>query len=439
MQSTVPELSAAEAMAASAVVWPRWKRVAFRFVFIYWALYMLPEPRSASLFDVLPWLSTYLDMVFGWPLATLARWVGVHLFHLSGEAAQWHPTGSGDTALNYVLTFCVAVIALVAATVWSAVSETRGRRREYTTAYAWLRLLLRFTLGYTLVVYGLVKVVPLQFPAPRLGQLLGTYGNSTPMHVLWTFMGVSVPYIMFSGSMELIAGVLLFFRRTSTLGAMAAAAVMTNVVMLNLCYDVPVKLYSMHLLLMALFLLLPDFAPMWNFFVLRDSAALSGVWVRKSERKPLRIGAHVLQALVIGFAVIGTFVGVFGERPGASPVERPAIYGIWAVDSTTGLTGTDVWKTFVVDDGGSIRIVYSDGLKQGYAVKVDNKAQTLSTVNVSRPGQLHWARDASGELTLTGTFGGKAVTATMHDETAKFSMLRSRGFHWVQEKPVNHD
>lgn len=33
---------------------------------------------------------------------------------------------------------------------------------------------------------------------------------------------------------------------------------MTNVVALNFFYDVPVKLYSSHLLLMAVFLLLPD-------------------------------------------------------------------------------------------------------------------------------------------------------------------------------------
>jgi len=48
-------------------------------------------------------------------------------------------------------------------------------------------------------------------------------------------------------------GMLLLFRRTVTLGAIASAAALLNIVLLNFCYDVPVKLYSAHLLLMALF------------------------------------------------------------------------------------------------------------------------------------------------------------------------------------------
>src|SRR5258708_5283475 len=58
--------------------------------------------------------------------------------------------------------------------------------------------------------------------------------------------------------METLGGVLIFWRRTTTLGALISIAVMSNVVMLNFCYDVPVKLYSAHILLMEGFLVLPD-------------------------------------------------------------------------------------------------------------------------------------------------------------------------------------
>ena len=45
------------------------------------------------------------------------------------------------------------------------------------------------------------------------------------------------------------------------LGALIAAVVMSQIVMLNFSYDVPVKLFSMHLLLQALVLAAPDAGP----------------------------------------------------------------------------------------------------------------------------------------------------------------------------------
>jgi len=105
-----------------------------------------------------------------------------------------------------------------------------------------------------------------QFPAPS-SETLGTpLGEASPMRLLWTFMGASRPYTWFAGGSEVLAGLLLVWRRTSTLGAMIAAGVMTNVVLLNFCYDVPVKLFSAHLLVTALLILLPHGKDIFGFF-----------------------------------------------------------------------------------------------------------------------------------------------------------------------------
>jgi hypothetical protein len=45
------------------------------------------------------------------------------------------------------------------------------------------------------------------------------------MGLLWTFMGASEPYTMFVGFAEMIAGILLFPRKTSTLGALMSVGV----------------------------------------------------------------------------------------------------------------------------------------------------------------------------------------------------------------------
>ena len=305
-----------ESQSREGAAWPLWLRVGFRFSFLYWLLYIVPSAGAASVFGLLPFggIGNKLAQWFAWPLAQLARVVGVRVFHLSGEAADWHLTGSGDTAMHYVLVFCIAVITVTGTIIWSAIDERRGGRREYRTAYAWLRLALRITLAITLLGYGFAKVYPLQFGyAPSLRALNETYGASSPMHLLWFFMEFSRPYAIFSGLMEVIPGVLLLFERTETIGALGSAAVMLNVAALNYFYDVPVKLYSTHLFVMSLFLLLSDFKPMWEFFVRRRPAALKGVWVPRSERRSLQIARRaafgLLCFLLIWVNVLGGYLG----------------------------------------------------------------------------------------------------------------------------------
>ena len=109
-----------------------------------------------------------------------------------------------------------------------------------------------------MISYGAVKVIKSQFPDPSLARLMQTYGDSSPMGLLWTFMGASKSYNIFTGGVECLGGFLLFIPRLTTLGALVSIGALANIFMLNMSYDVPVKLYSFHLLLMAVVLAAPD-------------------------------------------------------------------------------------------------------------------------------------------------------------------------------------
>jgi uncharacterized membrane protein YphA (DoxX/SURF4 family) len=234
----------------------------------------------------------------------LESWFAAHVFHLTGVAATRHPTGSGDTARDWIGMLALLVFAAAGAAIWSAVAEwgitQRGWRRDYRTLYAWLLLAVRFTLISILFAYGISKVFDLQFSPPDVRVLNERYGDSSPMELMWTFVGYSVPYTIFSGLVEVIPGVLLLFRRTAVLGALMAAAVMLNVALLNFCYDVPVKLYSSLDVLMALFLLLPHVPSLFQFFLRRRDARLGGVWVGRPERRLLRVAGYCVWAVLIG-------------------------------------------------------------------------------------------------------------------------------------------
>ena len=185
-------------------------------------------------------------------------WVGRQVFHAEITV---RPNGSGDTTYNYVQVYCYAVMAAAVAVAWTLLDR---RRTDYTGLYRGLRVYVRFYLAAVMIMYGSAKVIKAQFPNPPLDRLLQPFGDASPMGLLWTFMGTSESYNIFTGAGELIGGLLLTARRTTLLGALVCFAVMSHVAALNFSYDVPVKLFSMHLLAISLFLMAPDLGRLWG-------------------------------------------------------------------------------------------------------------------------------------------------------------------------------
>jgi hypothetical protein len=238
-------------------------KVAFRFAAIYWCMYCL--------FSSIP-------VWYGHASRPVVEWMAHHLFNLTYELVP--PNGSGDTTFNYLEILAYFGIAVLAAIVWSLLAR---KKSDYSSMRDLLRGTLRYTLAFALLEYGMMKVTLEwnQFPPNNALQLDKTWGDSSPMNVLWAFMGASLPYTMFAGLFEVLAAVLLLWRRTALLGALVALAVTTNVMLLNYCYDVPVKIYSTHLVMMAVMIVLPDARRLLNLLVLNrtvEPAAQSGIW-----------------------------------------------------------------------------------------------------------------------------------------------------------------
>lgn len=429
----------------------RWSfaaKVAFRFAFVYLLLYCWPNAGRSSLLDAIPGTGSgagddddtqLLTKFLEAPSHALCSWTAVHVFHLSGPVARYHPTGSGDTTLDYVQVFCFAAIAVIVSLGWSLADR---HRPHYRKLYAWLRLAVRFTLAFAMLSYGFAKVFPLQFYPPLLSQLTETYGDASPMGLLWTFMGASPAYTKFSGMAEIAGGLLLLFRRTTTLGALVAGAVLTNVVALNFCYDVPVKLYSSHLLLMSIFLLLPDLRALWNFFVLDRSARLKGVPLPRYERVWLRRAAVVLQILVIASVL---FNGIWGSYKVSKQISEqlahPPLYGVWDVDrfSRNGSAGTPPWNRIVIDTADYLIARTPNGDSTGFRTTYPKGTRELKLESrrTHQTADLTYSQADARHLALSGNLNGEPVTVELHRYDTEHLLLTSRGFHWINEDPFN--
>ncbi len=427
---------------------PAWSlahRVLFRFLFSYFVLYSLPDSGRISIVNVVPG-TDFLTKKYIALWHAMCPWVAIHVFHLSGQPTTYFPTGSGDTTLGYIQNLLFVVFALAATAAWSAADY---KRRNYQTLDAWLRIVVRYTLAFTLFGYGFAKVFPLQFGTPGFLRLLEPYGDFSPMGSLWWFMGASIPYIIFSGAAEVLGGLLLLLRRTTTLGALVSFAVLLNVAVLNYCYDVPVKLYSSNLVLMALFLAARDLGRLLDFFLLNRPAAPADLAAPSFPRRWMRISATAFQVLFVGYALFEQIHGDWGAyKARYIQPQRPPLYGMYEVESFVRngqelpplVTDTTRWRRVVVQSPTALNVKMMDDSVTNFGAEYD---QAKSTVNLtvgndkSRKYALAWTRPDADHLTLAGTLANGDLSVRLRKiDPASFRLL-SRGYHWINEFPFN--
>jgi hypothetical protein len=411
--------------------WHPFIRTGFRFAFVYLLLYNLPFPLTA-----IPYVNKTAELynsLWTWIVPRLAR------VAFNREVSSVF-NGSGDRTFDFLLVACLLLTALVITVIWTFFDR---KRLSYPTLYRWLNLYVRFSLGTTMIGYGAFKVISSQFPPPGLDRLMQSYCDSSPMGLLWTFMGASESYTMFVGFAEMIAGILLFPRKTSTLGALMSTGVLSNVVALNFGYDVPVKLYSIHLLAMAVFLLLPDARRLANFFILNrpvecvreQSLFRRTVWHR---------GALVLASLFV-ITVVGTSLYQSYDQRRSFMSLRSPLYGVWEVEEfslgqSIPTASTQRWQRIIFDSPGRITVQTPADPHQRFSLQLDQGKRTLTLRKREDPGwntMLTYEQVSSEVITLAGALNGSELTARLRRSEERKFLLNDRGFHWINEVPFN--
>ena len=421
--------------------WTLPTRIAFRFCLVYFGLYCLSTQIITSLLTNPKY--DFPDPSGIPPWRQIITFTATHVFHHKTPLV-FTGSGSGDKTVDYVLMFCLLVFSLIATALWSVLDR---RRTSYSGLHKWFLLFLRFSLAGQMLSYGFAKAVPLQMPFPSLFTLVEPFGNFSPMGVLWSSVGASQPYEIAAGCLELLAGLLLLIPRTATLGTLIALADMSYVFLLNMTYDVPVKLLSLHLVLIALILLAPQFQRFANFFFLDRTA-------EPAPRPPLfrtprtnRIATIVLALFalwLIGNNAWGTRDGWKTYGPGAP---KAPLYGIWDVDQFTIdgqphpplLTDNDRWRRIIFDYTDFMVLEHMGDTRAYYSAIADASKHTLALTQrgAANKSVFTYARPSPDRLTLDGNLNGHKTHIEFHLDDPHKLLLVSRGFHWVQEYPYN--
>jgi hypothetical protein len=409
-------------------------RIAFRFCVVYLGLFCLTFAQITFAFTgvVSQWLP---DRAVLWQMIALepvTGWVGRTVFGVDSPLAT--DSGSGDQAAIWILVFSLFVVAVVATVVWSVLDRRRG---AYPRLAAWFTTFLRLCLGGQMLFYGFAKVIPTQMPSPPLSSLLEPFGNLSPMAVLWLQVGSSHPYEIALGAVEVVAGLLLFWPRTAVLGALLSVVGTGQIFLLNMTYDVPVKILSFHLLVISLVLVAPHVRRLADVLVLQRQTDPVVPAELFTTRRRNRIAVAVQLALGAWIAAGCVAANVAGWYEYGDGRTKPELYGIWSVTEFTvdgaarpPLTTDEMrWQRVVFDNLGAVTLQRMDGDLVDVPATATGDTLTLPDI-----GEFTVHRDGE-DLRLDGRLDGKPVTIELQRQTLDDFTLRSRGFNWVQHTP----
>jgi hypothetical protein len=270
----------------------------------------------------------------------------------------------------------------------------------------------------------------------------------------------------------MFGGVLLLIPGTTMLGALVSLGAMTQVFLLNMCYGVPVKTFAAHLLLCAVFLLLPDARRLVNFLLLNRGTEPE----HKQplfQRRWLNYSAWGAQCALGIYLVVNnlSFASTYVHRVKGAQQTSP-LYGIWSVGAFTVdgearpplLTDNLRWQHVIFDFGATLHldptgpimtIQGMNGQFSSYLAKVGTLGSTLSLaippVSLAEHYDTHdilslespRGQDGKTELSynqpqpdtmiLEGLVGGHQLSVTLKKEQRQF-FLKTHGFHWINDR-----
>jgi hypothetical protein len=407
--------------------WGTGKKLLFRFFAMYFFLYIFCEVIALENFwdSFILWLSRLLKVSYQ-------------------PDTSPDGIGSGDTLYIYLQVLSLLFFAFAGSLVWFALDR---KRPHYDKLLYWLFVLLRYMLAFFMISYGFSKIFKVQFPFPYLERLLQPVGTASPMGLAWTFMGYSRAYNLFTGCAEAIGGVLILFRRTAIFGALFCITVLSNIVAMNLCYDIPVKLFSIHLLLIAMFITVPDLQRLLNFFFLNKPMVAKAVFL-PFQKKWMRVTHLVLKCLVVATIILSCANDNFqNERIYGDKAPRSTFYGVYTVDSFVKnripvqplITDTMCWRYFVIDkdDLATVRTVNDKVIPVRFQIDTADGLISVKNKTATEISVMHYLRPDKDHLILTGNFFKDTIHVTLKKKNLNEFLLISRGFHWISEQPYN--
>ncbi|MGN8068523.1 hypothetical protein [Mucilaginibacter sp. 22184] len=369
-------------------VWKPYQKVLFRIAFVFFVLMSIPMTSE--------WYKNLIGI----------NWFHLHYRDLY-DIARFQPSlvrfqTPAYNLMGYADWLAVLAIGIVGGLIWTAID--RGKTKNYETLYYWLRVIVRYRAGIGIIGFGFTKLFPVQLPYPSLGILNTNFGDLTAQKIYWLSIGIVPWYQVFAGVVEVLAGALLFFRKTTLLGAILLFGALGDITFVNFSYDGGVHVYASYFVLFATFLIIYDVPKLYNLLILERDTIPTNFYPVISQ-KWLKYTRVVLKVATIWiFLVVLFYIQYINFR--YDPYKQPATTGVKE------LRGNYEVSTFKINNQ---EISYSPLDSVRWSEATFENWSTL-TFKVNRPVPLDLSngggspmRDINRTFELTGVAGGQRV------------------------------
>jgi hypothetical protein len=231
--------------------WTKREKVLFRIAFVFFLLLIIP--LDAEWYNRL-----FHPKSFFWVLSSFTGY-RPNFIQLKSESARFGFAG-------YASWFVALGISIVVALIWTYIVRKKDPQ-NYNKLYYWLRVVVRYRIALGIIAFGFLKFYPMQMPSPSFANLETELGDYNTYKLYWQQVGVSIWYEVVLGIVEIVGGILLFFRSTTALGAVINIGVLGNIAHANIAYDGSVHVYSSFFVLLSLFILVPYMPYIWRLLI----------------------------------------------------------------------------------------------------------------------------------------------------------------------------
>lgn len=390
---------------------PTWtvaQKIAFRFCFLFFSMTSL---TFSNILFVL--LNSNRDASLSFLIKPIT-FLENNIFHI-GYKPEMGSTELVSSLFGWLLMFLIIILSVVGTIVWSVLSR---HKKNYLQLNFWFSHYLAYYLCIVMIeTYAVSKIIPTQMPYPDIGSLLTPIGNFSKFNLTWMFIGASPGYERFTGCCELIACLLILFRRTRVLGCLVLTGVLINVVCLNVYYNIIVKLPSILLLLTTLFLLSPYISKLVSFFYFLKPVSLREKQYTFITRwKKYLIGALLLIPLWITCKAVEDNINYAHYLTYIRTNQQLYNVTAFASKDTTSpiLSDTIIWKRFAITGAfQNAAVIYNaKDETEIYNYNFDSTKQLLTfinTVDTSKKYLLTYAYPTKNQMVLTGNWKNKQV------------------------------
>lgn len=390
--------------------------------FIALCILFIPFP-----FNLLDGQVQITDFIFG----RLINFFTAKVFGITLADTKVH----SDSLSMYILILLLLIFSIIIALLLSLTSSWKKYRpKVYAVTYA----AGCYYVAMMLLKYGLDKIFKTQFYLPEPNTLYTPLGRVDKDLLYWTAMGTSRMYNMFIGWIEGLAAILILFKGSRIAGLLLALVSLIQVVAINFGFDISVKLYSLFLFFLCLYLLSPFYSRLYYSLFTQSEVPVA------KQDEPAVFIKHPFISMFMKYMVTGLiFLEAFYPTVRSGNVnddvaERPYLHGAYEVNQI--INGSDTLnradypvKRFFIHRNGYFIFQDPEDHMKDYALVYDtiNHFLLLKDYQLRQTTIKYKYIAADSTLTLQYSYNGKQCQLQAKALDWKKLPALQKSFHWL--------